>query len=99
MQCSFYKVKKELNIIFSIYIYIRSFTFFAKECCVLLHSLQKNVVLRSFGFHKSPKTQKKRKRTLHSLIERKRTERSEQKRTWCPTLLVFSGVRDRDDYW
>ena len=59
---------------------LRSFTFFAKECCVLcvlLCSLQKNVVfvafLRkepkrthcSFGFHKLPKTRKKeRKRTF-----------------------------------
>ena len=54
--------------------FLRSFTFFAKECCilcVLLRSLQKNgaffAFLRkerkrmhhSFGFHKSPKTQKK----------------------------------------
>ena len=64
-----------------------SFMFLAKECCilcVLLRSLQKNVVFfaffyvlkkrthSSFGSHKMPKTQKKEcKRTLHSLKEPK----------------------------
>ena len=40
----------------------------------------------SFGFHKSPKSQKRMEKNVRSLKERKRTERSEQKRTWCPTL-------------
>ena len=83
---------------------LRSFTFFAKECCVLcilLCSLQKNVaffalfyVLKkrthsSFGSHKSPKTREKKcKRTLRSLKEGKRMMRSERKRTQCPTLQI-----------
>ena len=37
---------------------------------------------RSFGFHKLQKNSKK---------ECKRTMRSEQKRTWCPTLLLASS--------
>ena len=40
----------------------------------------------SFGFHKSPKSQKRMEKNVRSLKERKRTERSEQKRMWCPTL-------------
>ena len=83
---------------------LRSFTFFAKErcvLCVLLHSLLKNVAFfaffyvlkkrlhRSFGSHKSPKTLKK------YIKERKRTqknakERSEGKRTLCPTLTKYN---------
>ena len=96
----FYKVKKELNVLFQyifiyLYIYIlkkrtrighaffckrtvrslRSFTFFAKECCILyalLCSLQKNVAFFAFlyvlkkrkqknasFFWVSPKTRKK----------------------------------------
>ena len=76
----------QLNETFSAFFYIlckrrklslRSFTFLRKE---------RKRTHRSFGSHKSPKTKKQGKRTLHSLKECKRTMRSEQKRTRCPTL-------------
>ena len=72
------------------------FAFFYVLCKRLLHSLHSSPFLRkerkrthrSFGFYKSPKTQKKEwKRMLRSLKERKRMGRSERKRTRCPTLL------------
>ena len=45
---------------------------------------------RSFGSQKSPKTRKKnRKERNVPLKERKRTERTEWKRTRCPTLVLF----------
>ena len=114
-----YKVKKELNVLFSIYIYIyilkkehnilrsfakernvftffyvlckrtlrswrswRSFTFIAKECCVL------SVLL---GFISR---QNLKKRTEKNVAFFKRTERSERKRTQCPTLLIFRNLDD-----
>ena len=70
---------------------LRSFTFFAKKRTHL-----------SFGSHKSPKTRKKRKRTLRALKERKRMMRSERKRKRCPTLHMTlrcrtGGMQDRRD--
>ena len=82
-QRSFYKVKKELNFLFSIYIYtytylyisiyiylyiyqyvyIYIFIYWKKECNVLRSFLclrkKRKRSHRSFGSHKSPKTQKK----------------------------------------
>ena len=63
----------------------------------LLRSLQKNVAFFVFtifakernmllGFISRQKLEKERKRMLRSLKERKKTERSEWKRTLCPTL-------------
>ena len=55
----------------------------------MLHSL------RSFGSHKSPKIRKKNGKERNvPFKERKRTERTEQKRTRCPTLQRTSSVFD-----
>ena len=70
--------------------------------CVLLCSLQKNVAFFAFFYVLKIRTQKNAstfwvsyvaknskkecKRMLHALKERKRTMRSERKRTQCPTL-------------
>ena len=76
--------------------------------CVLFRSFKKNVPffaffsvllkrtersLRSFGFHKSPKTREKNGKERNILFfEWKRSERSEWKRTRCPTLLLMDTV-------
>ena len=59
---------------------LHSFPFFRKE---------RKRTERSFGFHKSPKTREKNGKERNVLFfERKRTERSERKRTECPTLVL-----------
>ena len=65
-----------------------SFTFFAKECCVLLHSEEKNAkeLIILLGLISC---QKLEKRMLRSLKERKRTMCLERKITRCPTLLFW----------
>ena len=68
-----------------------SFPFFAKECCilcVLFHSLEKNGKERNvlLGFISCKNSKKEWKRMLLSLKEWKRTEHSEWKRMWNPTL-------------
>ena len=70
---------------------LRSFTFFAKVRCILcvLYVLKKELkrMHRSFGFHKSPKT-RKRKQNIVACF--KRTIRSERKRMRCPTLELIT---------
>ena len=76
-----------------------------KRSHILLHSLQKNVAffaffsilcrrtlhsLRSFGSHKSLKPRKKNgKEPNIPFKERKRMERTEQRRMQCPTLYIY----------
>ena len=75
----------------------RSFSFYAKECCILcvlcilLHSLEKNPKECIFllGLISCQKLKKKRKIMLRFLKERKRMMCSERKRTQCPTLLTL----------
>ena len=89
---------KEQNVLAFLYVLckrmlrsLRSFTFFAKERCVLCilfcsfekNGKEQNVLL---GFISCQNSKKEQKRMLRSLKERKRTERSERKRTQCPTL-------------
>ena len=82
MQRSFYKVKKELNVLFSIYIYI---SFYIYLYIVFFYVLCKRTLHAFFAFFYILC-----KRMLHSLKERKRTERSEQKRMRCPTLFTIN---------
>ena len=66
----------------------RSFPFFGKE---------QERMFRSFGSHRSPKTQKKngkeRERTERTLKEQERMKRSVRERTWCPTLIKDPSKR------
>ena len=63
------------------------FAFFS----VLLKRTERS--LRSFGFHKSPKTREKNGKERNVLfLEWKRTERSERKRTECPTRHTWPFV-------
>ena len=76
-----YLLKKERNVLHSFAKERNVLTFFAKVCCilcVLFRSLEKNVFLGLIG---RQKLKKERKRTLRSFKKRKRTERSEWKRT------------------
>ena len=61
--------------------------------CVLFCALEKNGKERNIllGFISRQKLKKERKRMLCSLKERKRTERSEGKRTRCPTHWIAKG--------
>ena len=70
-----YILKKEWNVLRS----LRSFTFFAKEFCILCVLL---------GLISRQKLKKERKRSERSLKERKRMECSERKRIRCPTLII-----------
>ena len=66
---------------------------FAKEryiLCVLLRSLQRKERIFLLGLISRQKLEKKRKRTLRALKERKRMMRSERKRTRCPTLGLLN---------
>ena len=54
----------------------------------LLFRKERKRTIHSFGSHKSPKTRKKNGQKQSVLFkERKRTERTERKRTRCPTLV------------
>ena len=81
--------------------------------CFLLSSYQKNVAFFAFFYVVKKRTQKNAsffwvswvaknsekdcKRTLRSLKERKRTMRSEPKRTQCPTLLICAHLTTTAD--
>ena len=69
--------------------FLHSFLFFRKE---------RKKTERSFVFHKSPKTRKKNGKERNvPFKERKRTERTERKRTRCPTLAL--GWSDFSFLW
>ena len=59
---------------------LRSFTFFAKECCVLLHSLQKNVAFFAF-FNILKKRMQKKALFFWVFLSHQKLERKKRKRT------------------
>ena len=101
---AFFNVLFEKNTLFFAIFYVlckrmlhslRSFTFFAKEhciLCVLLRSKEKNAkeCIILLGFISCKKLEKRMQKHVVCSKERKRAMRSECKRTRCPTLTIYT---------